>query len=101
MEQLQREGLVSYLGFTGLGSPSALRQLIASNRFDTIQIPYHHLNPTAGQQKPTKSFAEEDHGGLMNEALSADMGVFAIRVFAGGALLDRKPSSECCNNLKT
>ena len=35
MRELREDGLVDHLGLTGLGNPSALRTLIASNHFST------------------------------------------------------------------
>jgi len=91
MQRLREDGLVTHLGFTGLGDPVSLRQLIASGQFETMQIPYHLLNPTAGQQADA-DWVETDHGGLMNDCLAAGMGVFPIRIYAGGALLGRPPA---------
>ena len=43
--ELHRNGLVAHFGLTGLGQPSALRQVMESGAFATIQIPYNVLNP--------------------------------------------------------
>ena len=48
-QQLQRDGLVQHLGLTGTGEPAALREVIRSGEFATVQIPYNLLNPSAGQ----------------------------------------------------
>src|SRR6185369_1660066 len=37
-------------------------------------------------------FTETNYGNVIGECARAGMGVFAIRVFAGGALLDNPPS---------
>jgi aryl-alcohol dehydrogenase-like predicted oxidoreductase len=91
LERLRRDGLVEHFGLTGLGQPAALREVIASGAFATIQIPYNLLNPTAGQVAPP-GFAQTDYGNVIDACHRRNMGVFAIRVLAGGALAGRPPS---------
>lgn len=91
LEALRAAGLCRLVGFTGLGSASALRQLVASGRFQTMQIPFSLANPTAGWPAPHQ-FGEADYGQVLDECLARGIGVFAIRVFAGGALAGRAPS---------
>ena len=93
MRELREDGLVDHLGLTGLGNPSALRTLIASNHFSTLQVPYHLLNPTAGSS-PDANWNETDHGQIIDDCAAADVGVFAIRVYAGGALLGLPPAAH-------
>jgi aryl-alcohol dehydrogenase-like predicted oxidoreductase len=76
----QAEGVVRFVGLTGTGEPAALGAAIESGRFDTIQIPHHVLAP-----------AEAD---VLGRCRARGMGVFAIRVFAGGALLGHEPSAH-------
>jgi aryl-alcohol dehydrogenase-like predicted oxidoreductase len=89
--RLRQKGLVAQLGLTGLGEPAALRQVIDSGEFGTIQIPFNLLNSSAGQAVPA-AFSETDHGDLISHCGRRGMGVFAIRVFAGGALIGQPPS---------
>jgi aryl-alcohol dehydrogenase-like predicted oxidoreductase len=89
--RLRDEGLVRYLGLTGTGYPEALREVVRSGGFDTIQVPYNLLNPSAGGGAPEGEF---DYGNVMADCAAAGMGVFAIRVFAGGALLGQPPSAH-------
>ncbi|MFO0946123.1 MAG: aldo/keto reductase [Planctomycetota bacterium] len=93
MRSLQEEGLVDLLGLTGLGDPESLREVLESRAFATVQIPYHLLNPTAGMDD-LASFAEENHGNLLDYCRSHDIAGFAIRVFAGGALVGKPPSAH-------
>ncbi len=93
MRGLQQEGLVAHLGLTGIGQAAALREVIQEGRFATIQAPYNLVNPTAGQ--PARAgFTEADYGQILKDCAALQMGVFAIRVFAGGALLDRSPAGH-------
>lgn len=90
---IQRSGLAQFIGLTGTGSPADLRSVICSDRFDTIQLPYNLLNPSAGQVMPA-GFAERDYGNILHDCQQHALGVFAIRVLAGGALLGQAPSAH-------
>jgi aryl-alcohol dehydrogenase-like predicted oxidoreductase len=90
---LRDEGLVRHLGLTGIGQPAAMREVVQSSAFDTIQVPYHLLNPSAGADVPA-DFAETNYGNIIADCARQDMGVLAIRVFAAGALLDNPPSAH-------
>ena len=92
MKQLQAEGLVDHLGITGIGQPQALRAVIQSGEFETMQVPFGMANPTAGFDLP--DFAEANYGNVIGDCAAADMAVFAIRVYAGGALLDAEPAKH-------
>jgi aryl-alcohol dehydrogenase-like predicted oxidoreductase len=90
-EAARQAGLVRHVGLTGIGQPAALREVLASRRFETMQTPYHLLNPSAGRAMD-EHFAETNYGNIIAAAAQAGMGVLAIRVFAGGALTGRPPS---------
>jgi len=92
-EELRRAGLVRHVGLTGTGQPAAMRVVVRSGRFDTIQVPYHMLNPSAGHDAPN-DLLDTDYGNIIADCAERNMGVFAIRVFAGGALLDQEPSAH-------
>ncbi len=81
----QEQGMVRFLGFTGLGETEALHQLIESDCFDLVQTYYNLLNPSAGLAVPP-DFAGQDFRQLINLAAGRNMGVVVIRVMAGGAL---------------
>jgi len=91
LEQLQRERLVSHIGLTGIGQAAALAKVVRSGRFETMQVPYHLLNPSAGCVMPV-DFAETNYGNIIADCAVARMGVFVIRVLAGGALAGNSPS---------
>ena len=93
LDDLRSEGLLQFIGLTGTGEPDALREVINSARFDTIQIPYHLLNPSAAERVPP-GFPDVDYGCVLQECAGQHMGTFAIRVFAGGALLNSPPSAH-------
>lgn len=91
MIELRDEGLIQHLGLTGIGNPAALREVVQSGRFETLQVPYHLLNPSAGRAM-NSGFAETNYGNIIADCADAAMGVLAIRVFAGGAILGNSPS---------
>ena len=90
-ETLRGEGLAQHLGLTGLGQPAALREVVESGRFEAIQVPYHLLNPTAGWEIRGRGL-ETNYGNIISDCARQGMGVLAIRVFAGGALVGNPPS---------
>ncbi|MEK6258681.1 MAG: aldo/keto reductase [Planctomycetota bacterium] len=93
MEDLRAEGLVDHFGLTGIGDPDSLRLVLHSGRFATIQAPFHLLNPSALVAVPP-DFTETNYGGFLRDAHDLGMGIFAIRVFAAGALLGAPPSAH-------
>lgn len=92
-EELRARGVVQFLGLTGIGPPKALSEVIASGAFDTIQTPFNLLNPSSGQGMPN-SFAQTNYGNIVADCEQQKMGVFAIRVYAGGALAGNAPSDH-------
>jgi len=90
-EDLRNSGLVRHIGLTGIGNPPSLAQVVRSGRFETLQVPYHLLNPSAGHDMP-EDFAETNYGNIIATCAETQMGVLAIRVLAGGALAGNSPS---------
>ena len=84
-DELRAQGLVRFIGLTGLGETAALHQIVASGRFDMIQVYYNLLNPSAGIAVPA-GFIGHDFKLLLEETSENEMGVAVIRVLAGGAL---------------
>lgn len=90
---LRVEGLIRHLGLTGTGQPAAMKEVIRSGRFDTVQTPYNALNPSAGATSSVEP-NDTDYGNIVTDCAEQRMGVFAIRVFAAGALLGQAPSAH-------
>lgn len=93
MEDLRADGLVDHFGLTGIGHPDSMRLVLHSRRFATIQAPFHLLNPSALVEMPS-DFSETNYGSFLRDAYDLGMGIFAIRVFAAGALLGEPPSAH-------
>jgi len=84
-QEMRAQGKVGYFGFSGLGDPAALRELVDSGEFHSFQAYYNLLNPSAGQAVPA-GFGALDYGRLIDRAAEKGMGAAVIRVLAAGAL---------------
>lgn len=84
-KQLRDKGKVGYFGFSGLGDPKALHEIIDSGEFHSVQAYYNLLNPSAGWPV-APGFSALDYGRLIDRAAAKGMGVAVIRVLAAGAL---------------
>ena len=84
-KEMREKGKVRYFGFSGLGDPKALHEVIDSGEFHSVQAYYNLLNPSAGQPVP-RGFSALDYGRLIDRAAGKGMGVAVIRVLAAGAL---------------
>ena len=82
---MRDKGKVGYFGFTGLGDPAALHEVVDSGAFDSFQAYYNLLNPSAGYAVPP-GFSALDYKLLIDGAAAQGMGAAIIRVLAAGAL---------------
>ena len=85
LEKLRKAGKTRFIGLSGVGETAALQRAIDSKLFDTVQVVYNALNPSAGGPMP-KGAPGQDYGRLLDRAKAADMGTIIIRALAGGAL---------------
>jgi aryl-alcohol dehydrogenase-like predicted oxidoreductase len=93
LKSAQADGQADFLGLTGTGAAKQMQAVVNSTEFDTIQVPYNLLNPSAGQVV-ADDFGEQSYGNILYHCRLAGMGCFAIRVFAGGALLRQPPGNH-------
>ncbi|MEZ5815674.1 MAG: aldo/keto reductase [Hyphomicrobiaceae bacterium] len=84
-DDLKQAGKIRFAGITAIGQTAALHQVVQSGAFDTAQIVYNMLNPSAGGPLP-KGFPAQDYNQLLVKARASGMGTIIIRVLAGGAL---------------
>jgi L-galactose dehydrogenase/L-glyceraldehyde 3-phosphate reductase len=92
-ERLRREGKIRFLGLTAIGDTAALHQVIDARAFDSAQVVYNMLNPSAATELPA-DYPAQDYGRLFDHTVAAGVGVVGIRVLAGGALsgsIERHP----------
>jgi aryl-alcohol dehydrogenase-like predicted oxidoreductase len=92
-EHLRQQGKIRFLGMTAVGDTAALHQVIDARVFDSAQVVYNMLNPSAGEELPG-NYPAQDYGRLFDHSQAAGVGIVGIRVLAGGALsgsLERHP----------
>ena len=85
LKVMRDRGKAGFFGFSGLGDPKALYELVDSGEFHGFQCYYNLLNPSAGQAVPP-GFSALDYGRILDRAAASGMGAFIIRILAAGAL---------------
>jgi D-threo-aldose 1-dehydrogenase len=86
-DRLRQQGLVRAVGLTVAGDSKACREVIDSGRFDTAQVYYNAINPSAAWQRlPAGWRGGQDFCGVLAACSRQGMGVLNIRVWAGGVL---------------
>jgi L-galactose dehydrogenase/L-glyceraldehyde 3-phosphate reductase len=84
-DRLRRHGKIGFLGISAVGDTAALHRVIDSRAFDSAQVVYNMLDPSAAGPLP-KNYPAQDYAGLFDATVAAGVGVVGIRVLAGGAL---------------
>jgi aryl-alcohol dehydrogenase-like predicted oxidoreductase len=84
-ERLRQQGKTRFLGLTAIGDTTAVHQVIDARAFDSAQVVYNMLNPSAATALP-RNYPAQDYGRLFDHTRAAGVGVVGIRVLAGGAL---------------
>ena len=83
--RLRQQGKIRFLGLTAVGDTAALHQVIEAGVFDSAQVVYNMLNPSAAVELPA-GYPAQDYARLFDATAAAGVGVVGIRVLAGGAL---------------
>jgi aryl-alcohol dehydrogenase-like predicted oxidoreductase len=84
-ERLRQQGKIRFLGMTAIGDSAALNQVIDAGVFDSAQVVYNLLNPSAAGELPA-GYPAQDYQRMFDHTRAAGVGVVGIRVLAGGAL---------------
>jgi L-galactose dehydrogenase/L-glyceraldehyde 3-phosphate reductase len=85
LERLREKGLIRYMGITAIGEAASVCEVIRSKRFDSAQVYYNLLNPSAGRSMP-KAWSGQNMGGIIEACRANDVAVMAIRIFAAGVI---------------
>src|SRR6476469_5996924 len=85
LERLREKGLIRHMGITAIGETEAVCEVIRSRRFDSAQVYYNLLNPSAGRSMP-KSWTGQNMGGTIQACRENSVAVMAIRIFAAGVI---------------
>jgi aryl-alcohol dehydrogenase-like predicted oxidoreductase len=84
-ERLREQGKTRLIGITAVGETAALHQVVDAGAFQSAQVSYNMLNPSAATAIPP-GYPAQDYGRLLARTEAAGIGVIGIRVLAGGAL---------------
>src|SRR5437588_457419 len=77
----REQGKTRFIGFTAIGETAALHALTASGAFDTAQVPYNALNPSAGEMI-AEAYPAQNYGCILDAAAKAGVGTIGIRALA-------------------
>ncbi|MGH6621123.1 MAG: aldo/keto reductase [Alphaproteobacteria bacterium] len=85
LERLRDKGLIRLMGITALGDAASCCEVIRSGRFDSAQVYYNMLNPSAGRVMPA-AWTGHNLGGIIDACRASEVAVMAIRIFAAGVI---------------
>ncbi len=85
LDRLRAEGLTKFIGITAIGDAETCRQVVASGRFDSAQVYYNMINPTAARGLPA-GYSGHDFSGVIAACRAVGAAVMNIRTFAAGVL---------------
>ncbi|MEZ5661833.1 MAG: aldo/keto reductase [Burkholderiaceae bacterium] len=85
LARVRDAGLCAHIGLTALGEAPAIIQALDSGGFDTAQVYYNLLNPTAAQPVP-ETYPGARFDGVLAACHRANMGTLAIRIFSAGVI---------------
>ena len=85
LDRLREKGLIRHMGITAIGEAPAVCEVIRSQRFDSAQVYYNLLNPSAGRAMP-KGWTGQNMGGIIEACRANRVAVMAIRIFAAGVI---------------
>ena len=85
LEKARADGRCRAIGFTALGDVPSILRVIESGRFDSTQIFYNMINPSAARPMPA-AWTGQNLYGLIDACKAQDMGMIGIRVLVGGII---------------
>jgi L-galactose dehydrogenase/L-glyceraldehyde 3-phosphate reductase len=85
MERLRGKGLIRHMGITAIGEAASVCEVIRSGRFDSAQVYYNLLNPSAARRMP-EAWTGHDFTGVIEACRAHGVAVLAIRIFAAGVI---------------
>jgi aryl-alcohol dehydrogenase-like predicted oxidoreductase len=85
LDRLREQGLIRHMGITAIGETPSVCEVIRSGRFDSAQVYYNLLNPSAGRSMP-KNWTGQNMTGIIESCRANNVAVMAIRIFAAGVI---------------
>jgi len=83
---LREQGLIKFIGYTALGDGACCIAAANSGRFDSAQVYYNLINPSASWSKK-RGWDAYDFSGLMAACETNSVAIMNIRVFAAGVIV--------------
>lgn len=85
LRKVRDAGLCDFIGLTALGDAAAIIETIDSGGFDTAQVYFNLLNPTAVRAVPA-GYPGARFDGVLDACARQRMGTLAIRIFSAGVI---------------
>jgi D-threo-aldose 1-dehydrogenase len=85
LERLRDKGLIRHMGITAIGETASVCEVIRSGRFDSAQVYYNLLNPSAARGMPA-AWTGHNMNGVIEACRTHGVAVMAIRIFAAGVI---------------
>jgi L-galactose dehydrogenase/L-glyceraldehyde 3-phosphate reductase len=85
LERMREQGLTRLVGLTALGEAPSIIRALDTGRFDSAQVYYNLLNPSAARAMPA-GWSGHDFAGVCAACKRHDVAMMGIRVFASGVL---------------
>jgi D-threo-aldose 1-dehydrogenase len=85
LEKMRQAGAARFIGFTALGDTATILRVMRDGQFDSAQVYYNFVNPSAARAMPLR-WSGQSLTGLLDAARAKGMGVLAIRVLDGGII---------------
>lgn len=85
LDRLREKGMIKHMGITGIGETSSVCEVIRSGRFDSAQVYFNLLNPSAARAMPP-GWTGHDFNGVLDACRETNVAVMAIRIFAAGII---------------
>lgn len=95
MREVRDAGLAEHIGITALGETGDIVRVVEAGAFETAQVYFNVLNPSAGWAGRVDE-PDQDFRGAIDRAAERGMGVITIRALAAGAVAgrgDRHPNA--------
>ena len=83
LSRLQRKGKTQFIGLTALGDTSSIVKVMDSGAFQSAQVYYNPINPSAARAMPA-AWPGQDFKDVMATARRHGMGMLGIRILDGG-----------------
>lgn len=85
MQDLKRQGICQHIGLTGLGEADCIIEALDCGEFESAQVYYNLLNPSAGQSMPP-DYTGTSFDGVLAACERHQVAPMAIRIMSAGVI---------------